>query len=119
MPDWLPPLFDGTLRAHYLLLFGIAGGLGVAVSLVSAWLGAQLGARRTVRRALRDAGVPLAPVVEARFERLSQAVDAVALEVERIAEAQRFVAKLLAERAGERVSAALPARREPGEITPH
>ena len=34
-----------------------------------------------------------------RFERLQQSVDAIAIEVERIAEAQRFSAKLLAERA--------------------
>lgn len=33
-----------------------------------------------------------------RFERLQQSVDAIAIEVERIAEAQRFSAKLLIER---------------------
>ena len=33
-----------------------------------------------------------------RFERLQQSVDALAIEVERIAEAQRFSAKLLSER---------------------
>lgn len=40
------------------------------------------------------------PSVEAddRLERLQQSVDAIAIEVERIAEAQRFSAKLLAER---------------------
>ena len=35
---------------------------------------------------------------EQRFEQLQQSVDAIAVEVERIAEAQRFSAKLLAER---------------------
>jgi hypothetical protein len=35
---------------------------------------------------------------EARFDQLQQSVDAIAVEVERIAEAQRFSAKLLAER---------------------
>ncbi len=34
-----------------------------------------------------------------RLEHLQQSVDAIAIEVERIAEAQRFSAKLLAERA--------------------
>ena len=34
-----------------------------------------------------------------KFERLQQSVDAIAIEVERIAEAQRFSAKLLSERA--------------------
>ena len=33
-----------------------------------------------------------------RLERIEQAIDAVAVEVERIAEGQRFVTKLLAER---------------------
>lgn len=44
----------------------------------------------------RDQG----PIVdEARFSRLEDAVETIAIEVERIAEAQRFSAKLLAERA--------------------
>ncbi len=38
------------------------------------------------------------PVDEDRLERLQQSVDAIAIEVERIAEAQRFSAKLLVER---------------------
>jgi hypothetical protein len=37
------------------------------------------------------------PDVVARLERIEQAVEAVAIEVERIAEAQRFSAKLMAE----------------------
>jgi hypothetical protein len=35
---------------------------------------------------------------DARLEQLQQSIDAIAVEVERIAEAQRFSAKLLAER---------------------
>lgn len=38
-----------------------------------------------------------------RLERIEQAIDAMAVEVERIAEGQRFVTKLLADRAQERV----------------
>ena len=37
--------------------------------------------------------------IEQRFDQLQQAVDAIAVEVERIAEAQRFSAKLLADQA--------------------
>ena len=47
--------------------------------------------------------------VEARLARIEQTVEATAIEVERIAEAQRFAARLLAERtasANERPSAA-------------
>ena len=41
--------------------------------------------------------------LESRLERIEQAVDTIAIEMERIGEGQRFVTKLLAER-----SAALP-----------
>jgi outer membrane murein-binding lipoprotein Lpp len=41
----------------------------------------------------------LTPDVTARLERIEQAVEAVAIEVERITEAQRFSAKLAAEQA--------------------
>jgi hypothetical protein len=41
----------------------------------------------------------------AQLEQLQQSVDAIALEVERIAEAQRFSAKLLSERVSERTEA--------------
>jgi len=40
---------------------------------------------------------PTSSDVTARLERIEQAVEAVAIEVERIAEAQRFAAKLMAE----------------------
>ena len=39
-----------------------------------------------------------------RLEQLQQSVDSIAIEVERIAEAQRFTAKLMAERPVERAS---------------
>jgi hypothetical protein len=41
---------------------------------------------------------PAARLNDARLEQLQQSIDAIAVEVERIAEAQRFSAKLLAER---------------------
>jgi hypothetical protein len=47
----------------------------------------------------------IAPVYDSRFDRLEQAVEAIAIEVERVAEGQRFVTKLLAERGQQ---AALP-----------
>ncbi len=57
--------------------------------------------RALARRWERDsvqASVP--PDVVARLERIEQAVDAVAVEVERISEGQRFTTRLLTERAG-------------------
>ena len=38
------------------------------------------------------------PLADARLARLEQAVDTIALEVERISEAQRFTSKLLSEK---------------------
>lgn len=42
----------------------------------------------------------VAPEVSARLERMDQALEAIALEVERISEGQRFTTRLLAERSG-------------------
>jgi hypothetical protein len=55
-----------------------------------------------------------------RLQRIEQAVEAIAVEVERIGEAQRFTTKLFAERqldAAPRIP--VQPRREPGTITPH
>ena len=51
------------------------------------------------------------PDVTARLERIEQAVEAVAIEVERIAEAQRFSAKLMAEQAKARSVCRAPTHR--------
>jgi hypothetical protein len=51
-------------------------------------------------------------VDDSRFERLERAVDAIALEVERMTEAQRFTAKLMTERAPERIASAVDASTE-------
>jgi hypothetical protein len=55
-----------------------------------------------------------------RLQRIEQAIESIALEVERIGEAQRFTTKLLADRQPDAVArmAAIP-RKEPGTITPH
>jgi hypothetical protein len=58
--------------------------------------------RALVRRWERQPLQPMVPPeIAARLERIEQAVDAVAIEVERISEGQRFTTKLLSERAGE------------------
>ena len=57
------------------------------------------------RRLWRRPAAPVAPreaelVSSARLDRLEQSVDAIAIEIERISEGQRFVTRLLSERAG-------------------
>jgi hypothetical protein len=55
-----------------------------------------------------------------RLQRMEQAIESIALEVERIGEAQRFTTKLLAERQPDAAARLAPTpRREPGIITPH
>lgn len=57
-------------------------------------------ARAWARRLDRGGGrVMLPPGTAERFERMEQALDAIALEVERISEGQRFTTRLLSERA--------------------
>jgi hypothetical protein len=112
--DIFPPYFDGTMREHYLLLFGTASALALVVGSVGAWLGAWFGARRATRRALDNPEQNLAGLANARLEQLAESIDLIGLEVERIAEAQRFTARLLSDQQ------ALPLkRREPGITTPH
>jgi hypothetical protein len=71
--------------------------LSLGIPLVRAW----------IRRKDRE---PVAPAPDAehaqRLERIERAIEAIAIEVERISEGQRFVTKLLADR---KADAALPA----------
>ena len=56
-------------------------------------------ARAFARRMERDDAAPRVPAdVSARLERMEQAIDSIAVEVERISEGQRFTTKLLSER---------------------
>jgi hypothetical protein len=59
-------------------------------------------------------GNAVTPDVTQRLERMEQAIDAIAVEVERISEGQRFTTKLLSERASAEPSR-LPPSREPGQ----
>lgn len=74
IPEWVPPLAFLTLLPLTL----------AAVRLL--W-----------KRGNRPPAVPITPQAEARFAELEQAIDSVAVEIERVAEGQRFVTKLLRE----------------------
>ena len=79
-----------------------------------------LGALRFLRRVLElrnERRIPLAvDGLQEHLERIEAAVESTAIEVERISEANRFMAKLLAERAAPAVA---PARTPERVITPH
>jgi hypothetical protein len=66
--------------------------------------------RMLARRLDRSAQPKTLSGIEDRLGRIEVAVDAIAVEVERISEGQRFTSKLLAERAGGGVARAADAR---------
>lgn len=59
-------------------------------------------ARAFARRMERQSDRSIPGDVQARLERMEQSIDAIAEQVERVAEGQRFTTKLLAERTPQR-----------------
>ncbi len=78
--------------ARIAMLLAVIGAFGTVMTIVGVTASRFL-ARRSAQAAEKDPAV----VSEARFARLEQAIDVIAVEVERIAEAQRFSAQLMAE----------------------
>jgi len=70
----------------------------IIVAMVGSLSAITVGLVRGVQKKPVSRGLPNMLGVQERFDQLQQSVDAIAVEVERIAEAQRFSAKLLAER---------------------
>ncbi|MEP6730032.1 MAG: hypothetical protein ABJE10_05320 [bacterium] len=77
-----------TFAAVSCIIVGLVGSLCFIGVVTAKFLMRPKGAAAAVQRADDE-----------RLEHLQQSVDAIAIEVERIAEAQRFSAKLLSERA--------------------
>jgi len=85
--------------AELLVLVGSFAGFAVTLFIAAR---AALAWTRPRPRALP--GVVTPAIDDGRFARLEDAVDSIAIEVERIAEAQRFTAKLMSERIPERLA---------------
>ena len=77
-----------------IAFFMLVGVLSLGIPIVRTW-------QRRVERG-NDMAPQLTGDIAGRLERIEHAVDAIAVEVERIAEGQRFTTKLLSERSGER-----------------
>ena len=85
---------------------GIFVPLGAFAMITTIVIGVPL-VRGLVKRWEREGAAPRVPAeLQARLERMEQAMDAIAIEVERMSEGQRFVTRLLAERSGERAEGA-------------
>jgi hypothetical protein len=105
-----PPLPIETQLARERMIGG--GAFVLLLPLVIAW-SRRLWHRGDPRPAMDIEQSP-------RLQRMEQAIESIALEVERIGEAQRFTTKLLTERQADAAARlGVPARREPGTITPH
>ena len=76
-----------------------AGVAAVSICSIAALAAIGLVVFRSVRLKAPPREISNRLEIEQRFDQLQQAVDAIAVEVERIAEAQRFSAKLLADQA--------------------
>jgi hypothetical protein len=83
-------------------------GLFATVSMV-VWTSAKVYLRK-LELEHRDSSPQLHGATQQRLERIEQAVESIAIEVERISEGQRFTTKLLAER----TAAPPPAADDPG-----
>jgi hypothetical protein len=75
-----------------MVLFGCLTVAAIGVPLARAYA-------RKIERGPMQTSIPTD--VTARLERMEQAIDSIAIEVERISEGQRFTTKLLAERNNE------------------
>lgn len=111
IPITAPPLADPFLGPKEIMTIA-SGGFILMLPLVLV-LARRLWVRSVPRASLDPEESP-------RLQRIEQAIESIALEVERIGEAQRFTTKLLADRQPDAVArmAAIP-RKEPGTITPH
>jgi hypothetical protein len=78
--------------ANFAVVAVIIIGMVASLSAIAVWC------VRGLQKKAQPRELPNAFQFEQRFDQLQQSVDAIAVEVERIAEAQRFSAKLLSER---------------------
>lgn len=101
----VPPATYGPFTSKQLTAISIIGitTVGLPLAAGAAWL--------MIKRAQRPRPTPQAIESTERLARLEQAIDAVAVEVERISEGQRFVTRVLSN--GERGSEHVIGTREP------
>lgn len=91
-PHWGPDtgnrVENNTMPLAMAFIFFVMSPIAIAVS------------RMYWKRGTRAATVPLHPDPAPRLERMEQALDAIAIEIERVSEGQRFVTRLMSEARG-------------------
>jgi hypothetical protein len=92
--------------------------VGVVAFATSLWFLRRVLEMRHERMMRMSESSPLIDALSKRLDRIENALDATSLEVERISESSRFMAKLLAERGGSAPSQSLGKVPEK-VITPH
>jgi predicted TPR repeat methyltransferase len=100
---------DARILEDILTFVGIIVGMGCITGIITTWF-----KYRSRRVAGVDVSARLGEIVD-RMAKLDNAVDSMAVEVERISEGQRFVTKLLADRGA---TPALPDAARAGGSTP-
>lgn len=94
--------------ANVMVAMFAFGSVAYSISMIAKAFGRR-------KEGTRFAGESMTSLGEARLARIEQAVEAIALEVERISEGQRFTTKLLSEQA---LPAPKPAARQVSSTTP-
>jgi hypothetical protein len=92
MQDMPHVVIDGSVVPHEAVVISIAFFAMIAIIIVGWPL-----ARALARRLERKQGASETPETRARLERIEHAIEAVAIEVERISEGQRYTTRLLSE----------------------
>lgn len=91
----------------------------IAIIAIAGMTFARMPDRRKERMASLGSSFSTNPALESRLERLEQAVDTIAIEMERMGEGQRFITKLLADRAAAEQLRERPAGASARVTTPH
>ena len=117
MDQLLRELLNAPIRDQFVVLSVVAIVLALCVGFVGATFGAYFGGRIGARRAIGLMQRNQSSLPAGELEQVRNALDAIAVEVERISEGQRFTARLINDRVNQ--GPPLPLRRDPGSVTPH
>ncbi len=117
MNDFFPHGFGVIGPQEFLAIVAAIVTLALMAGLFGAWIGAYFGGRSGAKRALAAMERDPLTISSAQIDDLRNSLDAIAVEVERISEGQRFTTRLVSERVGQPGTAAQQRHDQP--VTPH